>query len=151
MTYPFIVEKEGKTYGTVAAQFPVLATSTSKKDVLGRASRALAVYLFEQQVSGHKIPKPLPHDKVDLSDFVESDYEIVDVQPLPTNPRSLEIARLIEKSGMTQSEIARRMGTTQSVVSRMADPFYWNHSLSSLDRFAKALGKTIEVRYLEAA
>jgi antitoxin HicB len=57
----------------------------------------------------------------------------------------------LSQSGLTQREIARRMGTTQSAVSRMTDPFYWNHSLSSLDRFAKAMGKTIELRYLEAA
>jgi antitoxin HicB len=149
--YPFIVKKEGKTYGAVAAQFMALATATSKKDVLERAAKVLAVYLFEEQVVGRKPPKPLPHNKIDVSDFIGTHYELVDVEPLPTNPRSLEVARLIETSGLTQREIARRMGTTQSAVSRMTDPFYWNHSLSSLDRFAKAMGKTIDLRYLEAA
>ncbi len=43
------------------------------------------------------------------------------------------------------------MGTTQSVVSRLADPFYWNHSLSSLERFAKAVGQTLELRFPKAA
>jgi antitoxin HicB len=151
MTYPFILEKEGRTYAAIAAQFPALATSTSRKDVLERASRTLAVYLFEQYLSELLVPKPLAHDQLDLSDFVDSDFEIVDIEPLPTNPCSLELAKMIEASGLTQSEIAKRMGTTQSTVSRLADPFYWNHSLSSLERLAKAVGQTVEIRFSKAA
>lgn len=144
------MQKEGKNYTALAAQFLALATSTSRKDVLERASRVLGVYLFEQTVSGYAVPKPLPHDKLALSD-VEGDYEIVDIEPMPTNPLSLEIAILIDKSGLTQSEIAKRMGTTQSVVSRLADPFYWNHSLKSLERLAKAVGREVEIHFPKAA
>ncbi len=151
MNYPFILEKEGRTYGAIAAQFAALATSTSKKDVLKRAAKVLAVHLFEQQVSGRKVPKPITHDKVDVSDFAESDYEIVDVEPLDTSARSLELAKLLAESGLTQNEVAKRMRTTQSTVSRLTDPFYFGHSVKSIERFVAALGRRVEISYPKAA
>ena len=151
MTYPFILEKEGRTYAAIAAQFPALATSTSRKDVLERASRALAVYLFEQHLSEHSVPKPLTHDQLDLSDFANSNYEIVDIEPLPTNPCSLELAKMIDASGLTQSEIAKRMATTQSVISRLTDPFYFGHTVKSIERLAHVLGRDLELRFPKAA
>lgn len=55
----------------------------------------------------------------------------------------LKEARLA--SGLTQDEVARRIHTTKSSISRIE-----NHAedikLSTLERFAKALGKTLEVR-----
>ena len=48
------------------------------------------------------------------------------------------------KSGLTQEELARRIRTTKSAISRIE-----NHAedikLSTLDRFAHALGKTLLV------
>lgn len=54
----------------------------------------------------------------------------------------LKQARL--DAGLTQQEVAKRLGTTKSVVSRME-----NHAtdirLSTLEKFAKAVGRTIHV------
>jgi transcriptional regulator with XRE-family HTH domain len=63
------------------------------------------------------------------------------------NPLSQEIRRAIQKSGLTLSEIARRMGTTESAVSRMASPRYRGHTVGSLERLAEALGARLEVRF----
>jgi predicted transcriptional regulator len=57
-------------------------------------------------------------------------------------------AQLIEarmKANLTQEEVARRMGTTQSVVARLesGSPL---PSLRSLKRYASAIGGKLEIR-----
>ena len=49
-------------------------------------------------------------------------------------------------SGMTQTELAKAIGTTQSVISQLEDADYEGHSLSMLRRIAKALHRRIEIR-----
>jgi len=60
-----------------------------------------------------------------------------------------EIARLIAQlraeEGLTQSELAKKIGTTQSVVSRLEDADYEGHSLSMLNRVAQALNQKIKL------
>ena len=48
------------------------------------------------------------------------------------------------KSGMTQKELAKRIGTKQSDISRLESGNY-NPSLELLQKTAKALGKTLTI------
>lgn len=48
---------------------------------------------------------------------------------------------------LTQADLARRIGTTQSVISRLEDADYRGHSLTILRRIADALGLKLEVRF----
>jgi ribosome-binding protein aMBF1 (putative translation factor) len=63
-----------------------------------------------------------------------------------------QIARLIydarTEAGLTQRQMALRIGTTQSVVARLEDADYEGHSLSMLKRIADALGKRLEIRLM---
>jgi ribosome-binding protein aMBF1 (putative translation factor) len=52
------------------------------------------------------------------------------------------------KAGLSQGELAERVGTKQSVISRLEDADYEGHSLSMLHRIAAALGQCIEIRFL---
>ena len=65
-----------------------------------------------------------------------------------------EIARKIyalrTKAGLTQLELAQRVGTSKSAISRLEDADYEGHSLSMLKRIAEALDKRIEIRFLPA-
>jgi transcriptional regulator with XRE-family HTH domain len=60
-----------------------------------------------------------------------------------------EVARTIyelrEQAGLSQKELAERVETTQSVISRLEDADYEGHSLSMLNRIAKALNQRVEV------
>jgi len=60
-----------------------------------------------------------------------------------------EIARMIydlrKEAGLTQKDLAQKIGTTQSVVSRLEDADYDGHSLSMLSRIAKVLNCTLAV------
>jgi predicted transcriptional regulator len=65
-----------------------------------------------------------------------------------------EIARKIydlrTKAGLTQQELASRVGTTKSAISRLEDADYEGHSLSMMKRIAEALDKRVEIRFLPA-
>lgn len=70
---------------------------------------------------------------------------------LPPNAVSAEFARALRDSGLTQSTLAERMGTTQSAVSRLLSPNYHGQTVSALERLAEALGMDLEVRLLPKA
>ena len=53
-------------------------------------------------------------------------------------------------AGLSQSELARKVGTTQSVISRLEDADYEGHSLSMLQRIAHALDQQLDVRFVPA-
>jgi ribosome-binding protein aMBF1 (putative translation factor) len=63
-----------------------------------------------------------------------------------------EIARKIyqlrTKAGLSQRELARRVGTTASAICRLEDADYEGHSLFMLKRVASALNKRVEIRFV---
>jgi ribosome-binding protein aMBF1 (putative translation factor) len=64
----------------------------------------------------------------------------------------LEIAQLVydarEAAGLTQAQLAKRVGTTRSVISRLEDADYRGHSLSMLQRIAKALDLQLSLQFV---
>jgi len=54
------------------------------------------------------------------------------------------------EAGLSQRELARRVGTTASVICRLEDADYAGHSLAMLRRIAAAVGKRVEVRFVGA-
>lgn len=56
-----------------------------------------------------------------------------------------------EKAGLTQAELAKLVGTTQSVISRLEDADYDGHSLTMLRRIAEAMNHRVEVRLVAAS
>jgi DNA-binding XRE family transcriptional regulator len=65
-----------------------------------------------------------------------------------------EIARKIyalrTKAGLTQRQLAKRVGTSASAICRLEDADYEGHSLAMLRRIAAALDKRVEIRFLPA-
>jgi ribosome-binding protein aMBF1 (putative translation factor) len=59
-----------------------------------------------------------------------------------------QIYDLRTKAGLTQSELAERVGTTASVICRLEDADYEGHSLSMLRRIAAGVDKRIEIRFV---
>ncbi|MEW6300808.1 MAG: helix-turn-helix transcriptional regulator [Thermodesulfobacteriota bacterium] len=55
------------------------------------------------------------------------------------------------KAGLTQRQLANRLGTTQSVISRLENADYEGHSLSMLQRVAEVLGQKLELKLSAAA
>jgi DNA-binding XRE family transcriptional regulator len=63
-----------------------------------------------------------------------------------------ELARVIhglrEQAGLTQARLAKLVGTSESVISRLEDSEYRGHSLTMLKRIAAAVDKQVEIRFV---
>jgi DNA-binding XRE family transcriptional regulator len=63
-----------------------------------------------------------------------------------------EVARklydLRVQAGLTQAALAKLVGTTASVISRLEDADYDGHSLAMLRRIAASLNKRVEIRFV---
>ena len=59
-----------------------------------------------------------------------------------------KIYELRQHAGLSQAELAKRVGTTQSVISRLEDADYDGHSLAMLNRIAAAVDRRVEIRFL---
>lgn len=53
-------------------------------------------------------------------------------------------------AGLTQSELASLVGTTQPVISRLEDADYDRHSLFMLQRIAKVLNKALTINLIDS-
>jgi len=61
-----------------------------------------------------------------------------------------QIFDLRTRAGLSQKELAQRVRTTQSVISRLEDADYEGHSLSMLQRIAEVLGARLDVNLSQA-
>jgi ribosome-binding protein aMBF1 (putative translation factor) len=59
---------------------------------------------------------------------------------------ALLVREMREGSDLTQTELARKIGTTQSVIARLEDAEYTGHSLPILERIAVACGVNLMLR-----
>jgi ribosome-binding protein aMBF1 (putative translation factor) len=65
-----------------------------------------------------------------------------------------QVARMIyearARAGLTQQQLADRIGTKQSVIARLEDADYEGHSLTMLQRIATALNQRLEIHLVPA-
>lgn len=59
---------------------------------------------------------------------------------------ALQLVKLREAMGLTQAELATRVGTSQQTISRLENPHYQRHSVRTLRRIADALDARLEMR-----
>ena len=59
-----------------------------------------------------------------------------------------QVYELRTAAGLSQRQLAERVGTTASVICRLEDADYHGHSLSMLRRIADAVDKQIEIRFV---
>lgn len=55
------------------------------------------------------------------------------------------------RAGLTQQQLAERIGTKQSVIARLEDADYEGHSLSMLQKIARALNQRLEIHLIPIA
>ena len=56
------------------------------------------------------------------------------------------VREMREDASLTQTELAKKVGTTQSVIARLEDAEYTGHSLTMLERIATACGVALKLR-----
>jgi len=59
----------------------------------------------------------------------------------------LKIAKLREKLGITQKQLAGKIKTSQTVVSRLESGEYWQCSLRTLEKIALATGTRLDISF----
>ncbi len=76
------------------------------------------------------------------------------VQEFEEEVINADIARKIydlrTKAGLSQRQLAKKIGTNASVICRLEDADYEGHSLSMLKRIAEVFDKRVEIRFLPA-
>ena len=74
------------------------------------------------------------------------------VEELEHSSLGADIAHLLKASrsnaGLSHLELARRVGTNASTISRFEDPEFNGHSLFILDRLAMALDCRLQIRFI---
>lgn len=67
----------------------------------------------------------------------------------------IEIAGMIyqarDRAGLSQRQLADRVGATASVICRLENGDYYGHSMAMLRRIADALGQRVQVRFVPAS
>jgi ribosome-binding protein aMBF1 (putative translation factor) len=58
---------------------------------------------------------------------------------------ALLVREMREDAGFTQAELAKKVGTTQSVIARLEDAEYTGHSLTMLERIAAVCGVALKL------
>jgi ribosome-binding protein aMBF1 (putative translation factor) len=58
---------------------------------------------------------------------------------------ALLVREMREDAELTQAELARKVGTTQSVIARLEDAEYTGHSLTMLERVAAVCGVALKL------
>lgn len=62
-----------------------------------------------------------------------------------------EVAQLVydarTRAGLTQKQLAQRIGTQQPVIAKLENADYQGHSLTMLRKVAAALGQRLELRF----
>jgi len=147
MKYPFVIQRNDSGYLGFFTDLPGSASAATKDELQERMEYVLATALFELRKSAERPPRPTPASKIDFARYqlCREEVEIGLAEPARMNQVSFEVARAIRQSGLSQAEVARRMGVPKEVVSRLADPFYFGHTLINLHRVAQALGWELRV------
>ncbi|MEX2536270.1 MAG: type II toxin-antitoxin system HicB family antitoxin [Trueperaceae bacterium] len=152
MKYLAVLERALSNYGGFVPDVPgATGIADTREATIESLAEGLALAI--QDLAERGLPVPPPSDRADLNlDEYEPEepYEIVSVSPAPMNPVSLEIESAMDSIGITQAELARKMGVSRSVASRITDPFYFGHSVRTLRRVADALGVDLEIRLAAA-
>lgn len=83
----------------------------------------------------------------DANSDVHRNYAMVRM-PAANRAIAHQIYQLRQKASLSQAELARRVGTMQSVISRLEDADYEGHSFAMLDRIAGAVERRVEIRFV---
>jgi DNA-binding XRE family transcriptional regulator len=63
---------------------------------------------------------------------------------------AMKIAKLREKKGLSQQQMAKLMGTSQQAVSRIESGEYEGFTLKTLEKIAEATGTKVKIEFVAA-
>lgn len=148
--YLTIISSGERNWNALVPELHCVVTALTRKDLLKLARESISVALEDVPVSA---PSILSFSQLSLGlrAGLDGSEEILSLEPAPMNPVSLEIEQALSGAGLSQAELARRIGSSRSAVNRLTNPFYWGHSLDVLRRVAEALDSELQVKFTARA
>jgi len=140
--YLGFIEHDGDAWGGFIPELNATVTGKDRQQVLDRLAQSLTFTLLALKEEGAPIPEARFKTLADLDtedQETAAGMEAVVIAPSTVSSISVAIARAIERSGLTRSEVARRMGTSPAAITRITDLFYFDHSMNTLRQLSKAL------------
>jgi ribosome-binding protein aMBF1 (putative translation factor) len=61
---------------------------------------------------------------------------------------AIQIAKIREKKGLSQKDLARLLNTSQQTISRLETPSNYSYSVKTLIKLAHALHKKLEIKFV---
>lgn len=146
--YPIIVGPRQSNWSAGAVDFAAVTAAETREELLRLAGEQVALNLLEFDIEGMAAPRPTQPADLDLEHLVElpEAYEVVYVEPATLSEFGVAIYRAMREEGLTETELARRMGVSHTLANRISDPLYYGHSSNTLRKVAAALGREIVVR-----
>jgi len=87
-----------------------------------------------------------PHLGSDFDEFLEEEGILEEVNAAAIKRvMAVEIAEAMEQRGLSKTEIAKAMRTSRAALDRLLDPERRSVTLLTLEKAARALGKTLTV------
>jgi len=134
MRYHVKVERDGRYWTVLFTDAPGCSTyGTTRIKAMAAAREALEGWLEAHLVDGRSPPRPAERRR----------GETVDVDPQLSMAVTFRWAR--QDAGLTQAELARRVGVSQQQIAKLERPGA-NPSIATLRKVAEALGFRLELR-----
>jgi len=145
-----VVAPPGSDWSAGAYGFAAVTVADTLEEVLVLAGEQIALHLLFHELEGTTPPPRTAPEDLDLDyldEFEDEVYEVYYVEPAKLSEFGVAIYRAMVEEGISESELARRMGVSHTVANRISDPLYYSHTSKTLRAAAKALGREIEVRF----
>ncbi|MDR6330598.1 hypothetical protein [Deinococcus soli (ex Cha et al. 2016)] len=144
--YLSLYVRENGAHGGLIPELNVTVTGKDREQVRQRLQQGAALALIEYDRNEQPRPEGQYRHVDDLPADIRADLPDAEpelIEPAPLNRWSLEIEQAVQASGLSDSEIARRMETSPAAVGRLQDPFYWGHSLASVRKLYDVLDQEL--------
>ena len=138
MRYPAIITREGDATIARFPDAPGCQTFTRGGEILARAQDAIEGWLEAQLEDRETPPRPSARPKTPK----HATLQWIPISPALGARLALRWAR--EDAGLSQAQIAKRMGVSQQAYAKLESPDA-NLTMETLERAAKALGLRVEV------
>jgi len=135
--------ESGDRRGNIVVSFPdvpeAITQGRGEADARSMAEEALGLVLLSYLQRGKALPKPRAKGR-----------GLIDIAVAPDVAAKLAVLESFTASGITKSELARRIGKDEKEVRRILDPKHPT-KLPALTAALRALGKRLVVGVMEAA
>ena len=133
---------EDGAHGGLIPELNVTVTGKDREQVRQRLQQGAALALLEYDRREQPRPAPQALSVDDLPADVRADLPDAEpelITPAEVNAYSLHIEQLVRASGLSDSAIARHMGTSPAAVGRLKDPFYFGQTLATVEKLQRAI------------